>query len=72
MSLEWMARAGCLDEDPEIFFDASPVDALYAKSVCDCCPVNSTCEEFAGTVRATAGRWGDLDLNPQPKPKVRR
>lgn len=44
VSQDWRADAACRDEDPELFFPASPTaEVSAAKAVCRRCPVASQC-----------------------------
>jgi WhiB family redox-sensing transcriptional regulator len=53
---DWMNRAACRDEDPELFFSClSPVLREKAKAVCASCPVRDTCLESALTEEAAVG-----------------
>ena len=63
--MEWVHRALCKDEDPELFFPvgntgpaASQIDA--AKSVCTRCPVRVPCLEWAMETAQDSGVWGGL------------
>jgi WhiB family redox-sensing transcriptional regulator len=52
MRAEWMHRAICRDEDPELFFPAGTdgpalLQAAAAKAVCARCPIRAECLEFA-------------------------
>jgi WhiB family redox-sensing transcriptional regulator len=61
--MEWVHRARCKDEDPELFFPvgttgpaASQIDA--AKAVCAGCDVRLQCLEWALSTGQDAGVWG--------------
>ena len=63
--MEWVHRALCTDEDPELFFPigttgpaASQIDA--AKAVCARCPVRLECLEWAMLTAQDSGVWGGL------------
>ena len=63
--MDWVARALCKDEDPELFF---PIGAngpassqiVAAKAICARCPVRSSCLEWALATAQDAGVWGGL------------
>jgi WhiB family transcriptional regulator, redox-sensing transcriptional regulator len=64
-SVEWVHRALCKDEDPELFFPigntgpaASQIEA--AKAVCHRCPVRVACLEWAMQTCQDSGVWGGL------------
>ncbi len=63
--MDWVHRARCKDEDPELFFPtgntgpaASQVAA--AKAVCMRCDVRGECLEWAMSTGQDAGVWGGL------------
>lgn len=61
--MEWLNRAACVHEDPELFFPvgtAGPAvqDAEAAKEVCHRCPVVAECLDWAVTTEQTTGVWG--------------
>ena len=63
--MDWVHRALCRDEDPELFFPigntgpaASQIDA--AKAVCGRCTVRLQCLEWAMATGQDAGVWGGL------------
>ncbi len=60
--MEWLRRAACVDEDPELFFPvgtAGPAlrDTEAAKDVCARCPVSAQCLAFALELGQTSGVW---------------
>jgi WhiB family redox-sensing transcriptional regulator len=65
MGMEWVHRAKCKDEDPELFFPigttgpaAAQIDA--AKAICVKCEVRVHCLEWALATGQDAGVWGGL------------
>jgi WhiB family redox-sensing transcriptional regulator len=63
--MAWIERAGCLGQDPELFFPVgSGPEALEqetaAKRVCRPCAVRAECLEWALTTCQDAGIWGGL------------
>jgi WhiB family redox-sensing transcriptional regulator len=61
----WLDQAGCLEEDPELFFpignDAVAVlQTEEAKAVCRRCEVVETCLRWALNTGQDAGVWGGL------------
>jgi len=63
--MEWVHRARCKDEDPELFFPvgttgpaATQIDT--AKAICAQCAVRGECLEWAMTTAQDAGVWGGL------------
>jgi WhiB family transcriptional regulator, redox-sensing transcriptional regulator len=63
--MEWVHRARCKDEDPELFFPIgttgpAAIQTERAKSVCMRCDVRSDCLEWAMATGQDAGVWGGL------------
>jgi WhiB family transcriptional regulator, redox-sensing transcriptional regulator len=63
--MEWVHRARCKDEDPELFFPvgttgpaAAQIEA--AKAVCMQCEVRPECLEWALATGQDAGVWGGM------------
>lgn len=58
---EWMRRAACLDEEPEVFFPPGPSALEHineAKAVCRTCPVIADCLRVALADPTLVGVWG--------------
>jgi WhiB family redox-sensing transcriptional regulator len=65
MTVDWLHRARCKDEDPELFFPigtTGPAAAQTeaAKSICMRCDVRAQCLEWALATGQDAGVWGGL------------
>ncbi|MEU5365441.1 WhiB family transcriptional regulator [Streptomyces sp. NPDC005925] len=61
--MEWLRRAACVGEDPELFFPvgtSGPAlrDVDAAKRVCARCEVITECLTFALNSGQTSGVWG--------------
>ncbi|MET9496222.1 WhiB family transcriptional regulator [Streptomyces sp. NPDC006552] len=61
--MEWLERAACVGEDPELFFPVGStgpalLDVHEAKKVCHRCPVIAECLELALETGQTTGVWG--------------
>ncbi len=63
--MEWVHRARCKDEDPELFFPigttgpaAAQIEA--AKAICAQCEVRVHCLEWALATGQDAGVWGGM------------
>ncbi|MEU7647787.1 WhiB family transcriptional regulator [Streptomyces huasconensis] len=61
--MEWLQRAACVDEDPELFFPVGTTgpalrDLATAKSICARCPVRGECLSWALRTGQAAGVWG--------------
>ena len=63
--MEWVHRARCKDEDPELFFPIgttgpAAAQAEMAKGVCLQCDVREQCLEWAIATGQDSGVWGGL------------
>ncbi|MGA4847452.1 WhiB family transcriptional regulator [Streptomyces sp. G5(2025)] len=61
--MDWLQRAACVDEDPDLFFPVGTTgpalrDLAAAKRVCARCPVSGQCLAWALRTGQTAGVWG--------------
>ena len=61
--MEWLRRAACADEDPELFFPVGTTgpalrDTGAAKRICTRCPVAGPCLAWALATAQTSGVWG--------------
>jgi WhiB family redox-sensing transcriptional regulator len=63
--VDWVHRARCKDEDPELFFPigttgpaATQID--QAKAICMQCEVRAQCLEWALATGQDAGVWGGM------------
>lgn len=63
--MEWVHRAKCKDEDPELFFPvgttgpaAAQIDE--AKAICTQCAVRVECLDWALATGQDAGVWGGM------------
>ncbi len=60
---DWRTNASCRHTDPELFFPIGNTGMALdhiaaAKAVCDHCPVQGPCLEFALSTNQDAGVWG--------------
>ena len=63
--MEWVHRARCKDEDPELFFPVgttgtSTLQVELAKGICGLCDVRPACLEWALSTGQESGVWGGL------------
>ncbi|MFJ5680261.1 WhiB family transcriptional regulator [Streptomyces sp. NPDC093097] len=63
--MDWLHRAACRDEDPDLFFPAGDTGPAVlqireAQAVCARCPVVRQCLDWALVTRQTHGVWGGL------------
>ena len=62
---DWLFRAACRMEEPELFFPVGTsgpalVQTARAKAVCQRCPVMIQCRTWALTTGQAAGVWGGM------------
>jgi WhiB family redox-sensing transcriptional regulator len=63
--MQWLDRARCLEEDPELFFPVGTTGVALeqiddAKAVCLDCSVRSECLQWALDTAQDAGVWGGM------------
>jgi WhiB family redox-sensing transcriptional regulator len=63
--VDWVHRARCKDEDPELFFPIGTTGPAatqieQAKAICMQCEVRAQCLEWALATGQDAGVWGGL------------
>ncbi len=63
--MEWLHRARCRNEDPELFFPVGVTgpaadQVAAAKAVCRECEVRAECLEWAMVTGQDSGVWGGL------------
>ncbi|MFZ3597590.1 WhiB family transcriptional regulator [Streptomyces sp. BH104] len=66
--MEWLDRAACVEEDPDLFFPVGTTgpavdDVEAAKEVCRRCPVIMDCLRWAVATGQTTGVWGGTSEN---------
>jgi WhiB family redox-sensing transcriptional regulator len=55
---EWMSRGNCAHETPSLFFPSDGVGVEIARRICEGCPVQEPCLEYALEHRIDHGVWG--------------
>ena len=58
MDTKWMAIGNCANENPDIFFPSDGAGVEVAKRVCEGCPSQRSCLEYALRNRIDHGVWG--------------
>ena len=58
--LSWQTDALCAQTDPEAFFPEKGGSTRDAKRVCDACPVQTACLDYAMSKDEKFGIWGGL------------
>ena len=63
--MDWVHRARCKDEDPELFFPVgttgpAALQMERARTICMQCEVRTECLEWAMLTGQDAGVWGGL------------
>jgi WhiB family transcriptional regulator, redox-sensing transcriptional regulator len=74
---EWIERARCIDEDPELFFPVGTtgsaiVQTERAIAICLECPVRRECLTWALETAQDAGVWGGLSEEDRREIRRRR
>ena len=59
-ALAWQADALCAQTDPEAFFPEKGGSTRDAKRVCEACPVQAECLDYAMSKDEKFGIWGGL------------
>lgn len=57
---EWVDRAICSSVNPNLFFPEKGEDARYAKAICEVCPVQPQCRDYALLTGQKEGIWGGM------------
>ncbi|HVM53380.1 MAG TPA: WhiB family transcriptional regulator [Acidimicrobiales bacterium] len=58
MDLTWKLAGACRFADTDLFYPVSDADAAPAKAVCEQCPVQGPCLDYALDTREPEGVWG--------------
>ena len=58
MTTEWMANGLCAEKHPSIFFPSDGVGVEKARKICNECPMQTPCLEYALRNRIDHGVWG--------------
>lgn len=56
----WFDRAACEGLDPDLFFAERGESIALAREICNGCPVQAECLDYALRHRITYGVWGGL------------
>lgn len=70
--LDWQGQAVCAQTDPEAFFPEKGGTANPAKQICDDCPVQQQCLDYALANDEPHGIWGGLSDRQRRAEKRRR
>jgi WhiB family transcriptional regulator, redox-sensing transcriptional regulator len=68
----WRLQAACRDTDPDLFFPVGTTGPALdqiatARAVCDACPVQEPCLEFALMTNQDSGIWGGTSEDERRK-----
>lgn len=55
----WMRRGACASEPRSTMFPSNAAGVAKAKKVCQRCPVQGQCLEYALSIRERHGVWGN-------------
>jgi WhiB family redox-sensing transcriptional regulator len=58
MENDWMAEGNCRHRPPSVFFPSDGVGVEIARRICETCPVQALCLEYALEHRIDHGVWG--------------
>ena len=58
--VDWIDQAQCHHVDPDLFFPERGASVKEAKAVCDACPVQAQCLEYALRNKIEHGIWGGM------------
>ena len=58
MEITWMQTGHCNEEPADVFFPSDGVGVEKAKRVCEGCPVQERCLEYALKNKVDHGVWG--------------
>jgi WhiB family redox-sensing transcriptional regulator len=58
MDTTWMAEGKCASQPPETFFPSDGVGVEKARKICQSCPMQEPCLEYALRNRIDHGVWG--------------
>lgn len=58
---DWRTEGACRQgHDPELWYPHNAAEARYGVTVCQHCPVQRTCLEYANAHQERHGTWGGL------------
>ena len=68
----WRGQAACRDTDPDLFFPVGTTGPALeqiatARAVCEACPVQDPCLEFALLTNQDSGIWGGTSEDERRK-----
>ena len=68
----WRGQAACRDTDPDLFFPVGTTGPALeqiatARAVCEACPVQEPCLEFALLTNQDSGIWGGTSEDERRK-----
>jgi WhiB family redox-sensing transcriptional regulator len=58
VSTDWMSQGKCREYPPEVFFPRDGVGVITTRKICDDCPVEMECLEYALENHVDHGIWG--------------
>ncbi|WP_327185385.1 WhiB family transcriptional regulator [Mycolicibacterium fortuitum] len=70
MTNDWRHKAACRDMDSAPFFPEPGENAPHAKAICETCPAQTQCLQFALDNEEPHGIWGGL--SPEERHRVKR
>ena len=69
----WRESAACAGADIEVFFpdDGDEIGTAAAKAICENCPVQEACLQYALATNQTEGVWGGMDKHERRRMRRR-
>lgn len=68
----WFIDAKCLDADPEAFFPDKGGSVEPAIAICELCPIQQRCLDWAVENRQDKGVWGGMSEKQRTRYRMRR
>ena len=66
---DWQDNAACRGEPTDMWFPARGEESIYAKAICNECPVREQCLEYSLEIPNLIGIWGGLSGKERRKLK---
>ena len=67
----WMTDAACRGHDADLWYPTAGLPSAYALAICNACPVQQRCAEYAEVHRERHGVWGGMNAEQRNR-RVRR
>ena len=67
----WVVFGACRNADPDLFFPTTRDDTKHALTICETCPVQPECLDYAFDAGERFGIWGGLTEKSRRKERGR-